>query len=148
MQVLPTFAVLWVHALLANIVHVPALQFNPMLLLHGEQELVMPSGGVATAGTITTRGRITRVYDKGSGAVVCVEAASTDAAGSLVAVQRYVFARLRRECPRMQALKAMVAKAHGHVRMPCARVFELNANAFRSNARVQVIIVYSWCRRL
>jgi 3-hydroxyacyl-CoA dehydrogenase/3a,7a,12a-trihydroxy-5b-cholest-24-enoyl-CoA hydratase len=74
---------------MAEITAIPSLRFNPMMLLHGEQELVLPTGGLPLSASITTKGRISNVYDKGSGAVVVFEAASTDnRSGALLAINR------------------------------------------------------------
>src|SRR5688572_17373527 len=50
--------------------------FNPAMLVHGEQgiELLSP---LPVEGTISSVGRVTGVYDKGSGAVIASESEST-----------------------------------------------------------------------
>lgn len=42
----------------------PGLSFNPMMLLHGEQE-VRFNGPLPTSGTITSKMKMAGVYDKG-----------------------------------------------------------------------------------
>ncbi len=51
--------------------------FNPAMLVHGEQAIEL-FGEIPVAGTVSTVGEITGIYDKGKGAVVVVEATSTD----------------------------------------------------------------------
>lgn len=49
---------------------VPGLVFNPMLLLHGEQDLVIHRP-LQTEGTITSKTRLSDIYDTGK--VGCAE---------------------------------------------------------------------------
>jgi acyl dehydratase len=51
--------------------------FNPAMLVHGEQRVVLHSE-VPTAGSITSESEITAIWDKGKGAVVEVTAHATD----------------------------------------------------------------------
>lgn len=90
---LPTMAVVFPFSLFWQIVDVPGLRFNPMMLLHGEQyvELKRP---LPTAAAITNTARVSAVYDKGSGAVVVTDVLSVDEAGNEVAFnQSTVFIR-------------------------------------------------------
>ena len=82
--VLPTFAVLWPHAGNAGIVDMPGLAFNPMMLLHGEQETVWGDAPLPTSGDVTTTTRVGAVYDKGSGAVVVLDSTSREAGSPAV----------------------------------------------------------------
>lgn len=52
-------------------------QFNPAMLVHGEQSVTL-HGPLPVEGTVSTVSRITGVYDKGSGAVVASENVATD----------------------------------------------------------------------
>ena len=81
---LPTFAVTF---LAYEALDVPGLVYNPMMLLHGEHELVVHRP-LATAGTVTSRATITDVYDKGSGALLLIDTKSTDENGDEVALNR------------------------------------------------------------
>ncbi len=76
-QVLPTMAVVLDgpgHAALANIG-----SFNPAMLVHGEQAIELFSP-IPVSGTVSAVGEVVGVYDKGKGAVVVLEATSTDVA--------------------------------------------------------------------
>lgn len=79
-QALPTFGVTLPFGILAQIMSVPGLTFNPMMLLHGEQYMEQWAP-LPTEGTVTTSAKIPQVYDKGKGAVVIIEATSKDESG-------------------------------------------------------------------
>jgi acyl dehydratase len=51
--------------------------FNPAMLVHGEQAIEL-YGEIPTAGTVSTVGEITGIWDKGKGAVIVSESTSTD----------------------------------------------------------------------
>lgn len=55
--------------------------FNPVLLVHGAQSIEL-HGTIPTAGTVTTVGELTAIWDKGSGAVVEITSVSTLAGAS------------------------------------------------------------------
>jgi len=77
---LPTLAVTFPFDAIGTITSVPGMRFNPMMLLHGEQklELLRP---LPLQATLTNRAVITAVYDKGSGAVIVIEATSLNEQG-------------------------------------------------------------------
>jgi hypothetical protein len=61
-QMLPTMGVTFVN--LMNFASLPGLQFNPMMLLHGEHSLEVLSS-LPTSGTLTSESKIAELYDKG-----------------------------------------------------------------------------------
>lgn len=86
--VLPSQAVLWPHAVLEALPSTPGLDFDPTMLLHGEQDLVIARSAedglpvaLPPAARIVTRASIAGVFDKGSGALVVADAV-TSAAGA------------------------------------------------------------------
>src|SRR5205807_2351451 len=52
--------------------------FNPAMLVHGEQAIEL-NGPIPVEGKVRTVGRVTGIYDKGSGAVIASESTSVDA---------------------------------------------------------------------
>ena len=87
LKVLPSFGVLPGFSLLPSIVNVDGLDFNPMLLLHGEQDLVVHQP-LPVRGKVSNTGTIVDVFDRGSGAAVVVETTTTDETGGLLATNR------------------------------------------------------------
>lgn len=86
-KALPTFAVTFPFSLLWQIASVPGLHFNPALLLHGEQFLEVKQP-LPVKGTVTNNGRISQIYDKGSGALVLLDVDSLDETGNQLAFNR------------------------------------------------------------
>ena len=81
LQVLPTFGVIPAFPALAAIGQ--HLEFNPMMLLHGEQCIEL-RGTIPTSGKLTTQGKISAIYDKGSGALVVIDAETKDTSESVL----------------------------------------------------------------
>lgn len=85
-KALPTFAVLYPTRMIDNILtgRLGEIEFNPMMLVHGEQYLEIRRE-VPAAGSITCRPSISGVYDKGSGMLVVTDTHCYDEAGVEVA---------------------------------------------------------------
>jgi acyl dehydratase len=93
LKVLPSFGVIPVFGSLGGLFSVPGLSFNPVMLLHGEQDIEI-ARPIPTQAKVVTAGRIAHIYDKGKGAVVVIEATTTDEAGGPLFTNRFsVFLR-------------------------------------------------------
>jgi acyl dehydratase len=92
--VLPTFAVVpaFRGLVLAATGQVPGLQINPVMVLHGEQDLEVHRP-IPTSATVEHRPRIASVYDKGKAALVTVEVESGPAGDPLFTNRFTIFAR-------------------------------------------------------
>ncbi len=88
LKVLPTFGVIPVHHMLAHVPSVPGIQFNPFMLLHGEQDLEIHQR-IPTSATVANSGRVADIYDKGKAAVVVLETHTKDQQGELIFVNRF-----------------------------------------------------------
>jgi len=78
-KALPTFAVLFPGKLIAVLVsgRIGPIEFNPMMLVHGEQFLEIKKP-IPTAARITSYPTISQVYDKGSGLLVITDTICRD----------------------------------------------------------------------
>ena len=81
LKALPTFAVIPAFPAMMSIGQL--LEFNPAMVLHGEQRIELRAP-IPTSGKLTTDGKIAAIYDKGSGAVVVVESQTKDASGTVL----------------------------------------------------------------
>ena len=78
LKVLPTFAVIPAFPAVMGMGRV--ITFNPAMLLHGEHRIEL-RGPIPTSGKLTTTATVSAIYDKGSGALVVVDAETKDERG-------------------------------------------------------------------
>ncbi|MBS1195326.1 MAG: 3-alpha,7-alpha, 12-alpha-trihydroxy-5-beta-cholest-24-enoyl-CoA hydratase [Actinobacteria bacterium] len=90
LKVLPSFGVLPAQAAIVGLLNVPGLSFNPMLLLHGEQELEVLTPRVPPAAAARSVGRIAAVYDKGKAALLVVEVETATPSGEPLFRNRFL----------------------------------------------------------
>jgi len=77
-RVLPTFGGVPSFASMLSVVS--QLEVNLAMVVHGEQKIVLHRE-IPSSGTLSTISEVTGIYDKGQGALVVVEAKTTDSAG-------------------------------------------------------------------
>jgi len=82
LKALPTYAVIPVFETLMGMLGVPGMDFNPMMLLHGEQYTEILKRPFPVQATIRNDAKIAGIYDKGAGkgVLVVTEVTSHDAA--------------------------------------------------------------------
>jgi acyl dehydratase len=94
LKVLPSFAVVVKFQPQGDILNIPGLEFNPFMLLHGEQDVEVHAPLPASAEGVTGEMKIVDVYDKGKAAVAIMQIAGKDAAGKpLFTVRMALFLR-------------------------------------------------------
>lgn len=94
-QILPTFAVLFSKDLISQLLtgRIAGIEYEPMLLLHGEQELNLHRP-LPSSATVTSNLRIAEIHDKGSGALIIFAVESETAEGlKLASARTSVFIR-------------------------------------------------------
>lgn len=88
LKVLPSWGVIPAFGAMGSLGALPGMQFNPALLLHGEQDLEIHKAIPVTA-TINTSGKVAGIYDKGKAALVVLEMVSKDEAGDPLFTNRF-----------------------------------------------------------
>ena len=92
--VLPSFAVVPAFRGLVQAAtgQIPGLALNPVMVLHGEQDLEIHKP-IPTAGTVESRPRVASLYDKGKAALVTIEVESGPAGDPIFTNRFTIFAR-------------------------------------------------------
>jgi acyl dehydratase len=92
--VLPSFAVVpaFQGLVVAATGQVPGLAVNPVMILHGEQDLEIHKP-IPTQGTVEHRSRVASLYDKGKAALFTIEVESGPAGDPLFTNRFTIFAR-------------------------------------------------------
>ena len=91
LKVIPTFGVIPAFPALGGLVSVAKV--NPVMILHGEQAIEIKKP-FPIQGKLTTVGTIKAIYDKGSGALIVVDAETADEAGEPICVNTFgIFVR-------------------------------------------------------
>jgi len=86
LKVIPTFGVVPAFPALMSLVTVGKI--NPVMLLHGEQRIEVKKP-FPPAAKVTTVSTVRAIYDKGRGALVVVDAETTDEAGEALCVNTF-----------------------------------------------------------
>ena len=92
--VLPSFAVVpaFQGLMMAVTGQVPGLAVNPVMVLHGEQDVEIHRP-IPTSGTVEHRSRVSALYDKGKAALFTIETESGPAGDPLFTNRFTIFAR-------------------------------------------------------
>jgi acyl dehydratase len=89
LKVLPSFGVIPIFGALGGVMGgVPGLKFNPMLLLHGEQDIEIHRP-LPVAAKLESQARIAGLYDKGKAALAVLEVATQEDGGAPLFTNRF-----------------------------------------------------------
>lgn len=77
LKVVPSFGVIPVFDSILGLLGTPGIDINPMMVLHGEQDLVLHRP-IPTSAEVTSQARIAEIWDKGKGALVELEVVTRD----------------------------------------------------------------------
>ena len=89
LKVLPSFGVIPVFGAMGSIMGgVPGLEFNPAMLLHGEQDIEIHRP-LPPAAKLENQSRIAGIYDKGKAALVVIEVATKEQGGDPLFTNRF-----------------------------------------------------------
>lgn len=92
LKVLPSYGVIPVFGALSGLGGIPGIEINFMMVLHGEQDLVLHRP-IPVSGAVETKGRIAAIWDKGKAALLVMETVSSDNDGPLFTNRFGVYAR-------------------------------------------------------
>lgn len=87
LKVLPSFATIPSLSAMLGVMSVPGLDFNPVMLVHGDEEVILHRP-LPVSAVVTQKGRIAEIWDKGSGALVVVEVDGYAGDGALLYTTR------------------------------------------------------------
>ena len=88
LKVLPSFGVIPTFGAMGGLASVPGLEFNFAMLLHGEQDLEIHQP-IPPDATITNKGKVAEIWDKGKAALVVLQVDSSDESGKPLFTNRF-----------------------------------------------------------
>ena len=88
LKVLPSFGVIPVFGSLGGIASVPGMEFNPVMLLHGEQDIQIHKP-LPVRQKVESSARVAEIWDKGKAALVVVEATTNNEQGEKLCTNRF-----------------------------------------------------------
>jgi acyl dehydratase len=88
LKVLPSFGVIPTFGSMGGLGAVDGLSFNFAMLLHGEQDLEVHQP-IPPEATITNKGKIAEIWDKGKAALIVLQVDSTDESGKPLFTNRF-----------------------------------------------------------
>jgi hypothetical protein len=88
LKVLPSFGVIPTFSSMGGLGSVEGLDFNFAMLLHGEQDLEVHQP-IPPEATITNRGKVAEIWDKGKAALVVLQVDSSDESGKPLFTNRF-----------------------------------------------------------
>ena len=88
LKVLPSFGVIPVFGTLMGVMNVPGVQINPMMILHGEQDLEIHKP-IPTSAKATHAAKVVEIWDREKGASIVLEAKTTDESGEPLFTNRF-----------------------------------------------------------
>ncbi|MEE8384565.1 MAG: MaoC/PaaZ C-terminal domain-containing protein [Dehalococcoidia bacterium] len=92
LKVLPSYGVIPVFGALAGLGEMPGVDINFMMVLHGEQDLVIHRP-IPVSGSVENNRRVSAIWDKGKAALIVMETVSSDKDGPLFTNRFGIFAR-------------------------------------------------------
>jgi acyl dehydratase len=88
LKVLPSFGVIPTFGAMGGLGNVPGLKFNFAMLLHGEQDLQIHQP-IPPEATLTNRGKVAELWDKGKACLCVLQVDSTDESGRPLFTNRF-----------------------------------------------------------
>lgn len=88
LKVLPSFGVVPVFGAMGGAMNTPGLEFNPAMLLHGEQDIEIHRPLPANA-KLVNQSRIAGIYDKGKAALLVMEVDTKEEGGDPLFTNRF-----------------------------------------------------------
>ena len=92
LKVLPSYGVIPVFSALSGLGEIPGVEINFMMVLHGEQDLVVHRP-IPVSGAVENERRIANIWDKGKAALIIMETVSSDKEGPLFTNRFGIYAR-------------------------------------------------------
>ncbi len=89
LKVLPSWGVIPAFGSTGGLGRVEGMEFNPAMLLHGEQDLEILKHPIPTEANVTTDGKVAEIYDKGKAALVILETTTKDSSGEPLFLNRF-----------------------------------------------------------